>query len=151
MTSKVDGGTVDQEKFKRLISSGGGNTLDTLIADFEILEPPKRIANLKGEKIDLSFIPAIVSLKFIAFSKKHDVNKLEAMTGDDFDETIIDDILEIVASICEGSNPKVTKKWLFENLTLEDLLKFIHFVFEGIINLKNGDGSGGSGGGDTKN
>jgi hypothetical protein len=34
---------------------------------------------------------------------------------------------------------------------LEDLLKFIHFVFEGIINLKNGDGSGGSGGGDTKN
>lgn len=117
-----------------------------LLENFEILEPPKRTATLLGEVVDVSIIPTRVALKFIGFSKKHDVKKLEGMTENSFDESMIEDMMEIVATICQRSNPKITKNWLLDNIGITDLMKFIQFAFAGLSKVK-----GESGGEDGKN
>jgi hypothetical protein len=108
---------------------------DNLLTHFEILEPPTRTAILLGETIDLSKISARVSLNFIAFSKKHDVEQLENATEDTLDMSVIEDMLDIVALICQKSNQKITKDWLLDNLSITDIMKFVKFVFSGITQL----------------
>ncbi len=110
---------------------------DTLLNNFEILEPPKRTAKILGEEVDITIIPARIALKFISFSKKYDTQKLnlETTSGADIDEQMIEDIVEIVAMICQRSNKKITKEWLFDNLDITGLMNFIKFVFSGISKL----------------
>lgn len=119
---------------------------ENFLTNFEILEPPKRTATLLGEVVDLSMIPAIVSLKFIGFSKKYDVKKLEGMDEESFDPVMIEDMIELIAQICQKSNEKITKTWLMEKLSIQDLVKFIQFTFAGMTQLKSE-----AGGNDGKN
>lgn len=113
---------------------------EPLLANFEILEPPKREATVKGEKVDVTIIPARVALKFIAFSKKYDMDKLEKLgeeaTEDDFDDRMIEDIVEIVGLICQKSNKKVNKDWLLDNLDINELMAFTKYVFAGLTKNK---------------
>jgi hypothetical protein len=88
--------------------------------DFDVLAPPKRIAKLGGEEIDVSIVSTKVALKFMEFSKKHKMKKLEQVT----------EIIEIVALVCENSSKKITKDWLLANVDISILLKFVKFVFE---------------------
>jgi hypothetical protein len=113
-----------------------------ILNQFEILEPPKRTATLRGEVVDLSFIPARSTLKFVDFSKKYNVKKLEGITEGSFDPGMMEDILELVGTICQSSNPKITKDWLYDNLSIVDLVKFIQFVFAGMTRLKPEEGEG---------
>lgn len=121
---------------------------EDLLTNFEILEPPKRTAVLLGETVDISKIPARVSLKFIAFSKKHDIKKFENASEESLDMSVLEDILDIVGIICEKSNEKITKDWLLDNLSIADLMKFVKFVFSGITQLND---EGKAGGEDGKN
>lgn len=110
---------------------------EDLLTNFEILEPPKRTAVLLGETVDISKIPARVSLKFIAFSKKHDIKKFENASEESLDMSVLEDIIDIVGIICEKSNEKITKDWLLDNLSIADLMKFVKFVFSGITQLND--------------
>jgi len=121
---------------------------EDLLTNFEILEPPKRTAVLLGETVDISKIPARVSLKFIAFSKKHDIKKFENASEESLDMSVLEDIIDIVGIICEKSNEKITKDWLLDNLSIADLMKFVKFVFSGITQLND---EGKAGGEDGKN
>jgi len=118
---------------------------DVLLNHFEILEPSKRTASILGEEVDLTIIPARVALKFISFSKKHDAGKLETMGEDDFDDGMIEDIVEIIAMICQRSNKTITKDWLFDNLDIRGLLEFTKFVFAGLTQIQT-DNKGAAGG-----
>ena len=62
--------------------------------------------------------------------------------------SVLEDILDIVAQICQKSNPKVTKDWLLDNLAITDLMKFVKFVFAGMTQLSD---EGEAGGEDGKN
>jgi hypothetical protein len=113
---------------------------DGLLANFEIIEPPKREATVKGEKVDVTIIPARVALKFIKFSKKYDMDKLEKMDEEageeDIDDGMIEDIVEIVGMICQKSNKKLTKDWLLDNLDINELMAFTKYVFAGLTKSK---------------
>ena len=62
--------------------------------------------------------------------------------------SVLEDVLDIVALICQKSNPKIDKDWLLDNLSITDLIKFVNFVFTGITQLKD---EGETGGEDGKN
>lgn len=100
--------------------------------DFDILAPPKRTAKIGGELIDVTIVPAIAALKFIEFSKKYDVKKIEGMSVSSFDSGMIESVLEVVEIICQRSSKKITSDWLLKNVDITVLLKFIKYVFEGM-------------------
>lgn len=103
-----------------------------------------------GETVDITVIPARIALKFIGFSKKYDVKKLEGMDGESFDSGMIEDMLDIVGLISQKSNEKITKDWLMDNLSIPDLMQFIQFVFAGITQIKNDEESVGDDGKNLK-
>lgn len=115
---------------------------DDLLKDFDILAPPKRIARIGGEEIDVSIIPARVALQFIAFSKKHDVKGLEVATAESFDSSTLEDMIEIVAMLCKRSNSKITKDWLLDNVDIKVLMEFIQYTFSSIKQADKGAGEG---------
>jgi hypothetical protein len=152
----IGGALIEKNKLDAILNKGirrsakkmSEKTTEYLMNNFEILEPPKRTAVLLGETIELSKIPARVSLKFIAFSKKHDIKELENATEETLDMSVLEDVLDLVALICQKSNSKIDKEWLLDNLSITDLMKFVNFVFTGITQLKD---EGEAGGEDGKN
>lgn len=119
--------------------------VDKLTKSFQVLEPPKRIAMLLDQEVDITIIPARTALKFVQFSKKHKGEKLENMKEDELDEKMLEEIMDIIGSITVRSNKTVTKDWLFDNLPLTELVKFMTFVFEGMGGGKKdskGEGTG---------
>lgn len=106
------------------------------LTNFEILAPPKRTAVILGEEIDISLIPAKTSFGFIKFSQKYDVKKIEGMTEESFDPKMIEDMLDMMCQIWQESNPKITKDWLLSNLSIVDLMRFVQFVFAGMVKTR---------------
>jgi len=101
-----------------------------ILKDFDILAPPKRIAKLGGEEIDVSIISTRVALKFIEFSKKHKTENLTQATQTGvMEEGVLEDMLEIIALVCQKSSEKITKDWLLDNVDIGTLLQFVRFVF----------------------
>jgi hypothetical protein len=100
-----------------------------MLKDFDVLAPPTRKAKIGGEEIDISIIPARVALKFIAFSKKHDVTKFDGNTANNVDSSMLEDMMSIVADICKRSNPKITSDWLLDNNDIGVLMEFIQYIF----------------------
>ena len=100
--------------------------------DFDILAPDKRTAKIGGEIIDVTIVPAIAALKFINFSKKYDVKKIEGMSAGGVDSDMIESILEVVELICQKSSKKITSDWLLKNVDIKVLMKFIQYVFAGM-------------------
>lgn len=101
-----------------------------ILKDFDILAPPKRIAKLGGEEIDVSIISTRVALKFIEFSKKHKAEDLTQATQTGvMEDGVLEDMLEIIALVCQKSSEKITKNWLLDNVDIGTLLQFVKFVF----------------------
>ena len=118
---------------------------DDLLKDFDILAPPKRIARIGGEEIDVSFVPARVALQFIGFSKKYDVKTLETGTAGNFDPCMIEDMLGIIEGICKRSSEKITAEWLLNNVDISVLMQFIQYVFAGIKKTDTEESTGENG------
>lgn len=114
---------------------------DDLLRDFDILSPPKRIARIGGEEIDVTIVPARAALKFINFSKKYSAKSLESMDQDSFDPCIIDDILEVVELVCKRSSTKITRDWLLDNVDIKVLVEFVQYVFAGMKNVSSEESS----------
>jgi len=108
---------------------------DDLLKDFDILSPPRRIARIGGEEIDVTIVPARAALKFISFSKKYSAKSLESMDQDSIDPGIIDDILEVVELVCKRSSTKITRDWLLDNVDIKVLVEFVQYVFAGMKNV----------------
>lgn len=120
---------------------------DDFMKDFDILSPPKRIAKLGGEEIDVTIIPVRAALKFIDFSKKYSVESIQSMNPGTFDSSMFEAVLEVVELICKRSSPKITKDWLYDNVDIKVLMEFVQYLFAGINNI----GDDGTGAENTKN
>jgi hypothetical protein len=105
---------------------------ESVTKDFDILSPPKRNARIGGVIVDVSFIPAKIAFRFIQFSKTHKVDALTA-NPEDFDGSMLEDIVDIIALICQRSSAKITKDWLMENIDMGVLIEFMKFVFQPLI------------------
>jgi len=103
-----------------------------MLKDFDILSPPKRLAMIGGEEIDVTIVPARAALKFIDFSKKYNVESIQGMSADNFDSGMIESILEVIELICKRSSTKITKDWMLDNVDIKVLMEFVQYVFAGI-------------------
>ena len=112
-----------------------------LLKDFDILSPPKRIARIGGEEIDVTIVPARAALKFISYLKKYSVQSLESMGQDSFDPGMIDAILEVVELVCKRSSTKITRDWLLDNVDIKVLMEFVQYVFAGMKNVSSEESS----------
>ncbi len=96
---------------------------------FQVFIPEKKTAILLDQNVDVTIIPAKTAFKFVLFSKKHKgINLKNENTG--IDENLLDEILDIVEEITTRSNPVVTKDWLLTNLEIQDIVRFITFIFK---------------------
>jgi hypothetical protein len=101
------------------------------------LVPGKRVRTIAGKSVDVSLISARVSIMLM--------NKVKERTAKG--ETLsIEDSVEIVALICQKSNPEVTEDFLLDNTTLEELSEFIVWVLEPLNKTKSGVEEKNSGG-----
>lgn len=107
------------------------------IKDFDILAPPKRLARIGGEIVDVSFIPTRIAL--------------EIMSLGDFDETsfsaeIFDKVVDVTVKICQRSNPKITREWIIDNIEPMTLMKFLVYAVESLSSrVSAGNKAGGEG------
>lgn len=103
--------------------------------DFDILAPPKRIAKLGGYDIDVSIVSARVSLKFIQFSQKHSFNVENLQASQSMDVSALEDMIDIIAIICQRTAPEITKDYLLDNVDMATLIEFITFIFQPLNRL----------------
>ncbi|MDD4521683.1 MAG: hypothetical protein PHW84_01860 [Methanosarcina sp.] len=63
------------------------------------------------------------------------------------DPGMIEDVLEVVESVCKRSSKKITKDWLLDSVAFPVLMQFIEYVFESLSDSKNGESVGVEGAG----
>lgn len=90
------------------------------------------MAKLLNEEVDVTIVPARTALKFVQFSKKHKNLSLDKVNEDELDDTMLDEIMDIIGSITSRSNKKITKDWLYDNIPLTEMVRFMSFIFEGM-------------------
>lgn len=90
------------------------------ILNLNELIPNKRIVKLVDKEIDVTKIPAKVSLKILK-----NFDKLE----EDNDESL-DLVFDIVMDIIKPQNPDITLDWIMDNTDLIQLVAFIKFIIE---------------------
>jgi hypothetical protein len=113
--------------------------------DFDVLAPPRRVAKIGGEEIDVSLMSARVALEFVKFSGKYNFNSAKGLKTDDFKPEMLEDMIRIIAMICKKSSEKITADWLLDNIELPTLIEFMRFVFEPMTSRMKSLDIGGSG------
>jgi hypothetical protein len=97
--------------------------MSNITKDFDVIAPPQRIAKIGGEEVDVSIFPARATLKLMDLidtpEKQAD---LEAGKN-------IEALVEVVATACQKSNPKITKDFLLD-LDITVLVEFAEYVME---------------------
>jgi hypothetical protein len=113
------------------------------IKDFDVLAPPKRLAKIGGEIVDVSFIPTRIAL--------------EIMSLGDFEESsfsadVFDKVVDITVKICQRSNSKITREWILDNIEPMTLMKFLVYAVESLSSRISAANKGeGKGEGEGKN
>lgn len=98
-----------------------------IMKDFDTIAPPKRIARIGGEEVDVSVFSTRATLKLIEMTDSPE--KIRS-----FEEgKNIESFVEVVATACQHSNPKITADWLMDNVDMFTLVEFSKFVLEPII------------------
>lgn len=119
------------------------------IKDFDVLAPPKRLAKIGGEEVDISFIPTRIALEFMAFSD---------FKEEGFKPEMFQKIVDVTAKLCLRSNPKMTADWILDNVDPVTLMQFLVYsvksLTEGMkdrnVDIPGAEGAGGEAG-ETKN
>lgn len=88
------------------------------ILDLDNIIATTRIVKLAGKEIDVSKIPSRVTLEIAG---KSDV--LQSGSAESFPL-----MLDTIVSICKPSQPDITRDWLIDNTSLDQLLQLIEFV-----------------------
>ena len=113
--------------------------MNDILKDFDKLIPDKRIAKLANKEFDVSLISTRMALKQVIFR-----DNVLKMNG----ESAFKKAVEIVAEICgkpknESNNfwskllnlfrQRITAKWLINHTNYEQLMAFIDFVLEPLM------------------
>jgi hypothetical protein len=80
---------------------------------FEInsIIPDRRIFRVMGYEVDITRIPAKYTLEMM---------KLKS-SGDDSNPENITKMIDIIAGVCQISQPAITREWLLENLDFTEI------------------------------
>jgi len=96
--------------------------------DVDKLLPPARTFTLAGETVDVSMLPSKLVLELARNRAKFEQEGDEAF----------DLILDKVEQMCKRSNPVVTKEWLMEHSTIQQLMAVIEFVLAPLTEMVEG-------------
>ena len=101
------------------------------ILDLDKFVPPSRTLKLAGKTIDVSVIPAAVSLGLV--EKSGLLREMEKTQ----DPALIDEVINICIKIMRPSFPEVSKEWLLENCSLDQFQMLIAFVLEPLMSAQD--------------
>lgn len=90
------------------------------ILDLDKIITDQRIVRLSGEDIDVSKIPSRITLEL---AEKVDV--LQSGSADSFPI-----LMDMIVKICKPSKPEITRDWLVDNTSTEQLLALIEFALK---------------------
>ena len=94
------------------------NVIETL--DVDKILPPARTFTLAGETVDVSALPSKVVLEIIKSKTSFEKD------GD----AAFDMLISKTEEICQRTNKKITRAWLLENTTIQQLIAIIEFILE---------------------
>jgi len=100
------------------------------ICDLDEILLPKRIIKITGKvdkisrEIDVTEIPARVILELI--KRENDLKK----KMNDPDDNIFDWMLDMAIDICKPSFAEMSKDWIIENMSFDQLQRFLQFVLQ---------------------
>ena len=96
------------------------------IYNFDTLVSKPRIAQVGGEKMDVSIIPVAVTL---AMAERADRTKEEILKITEVDaKAEMLELFQLMSNVCIQSNPKITRDFLMEHLDPEKFVVFMKFV-----------------------
>jgi|SRR5690606_23579305 len=90
------------------------------ILDLDKLIPEQRIVRIAGEEIDVSKIPSRVTMEV---AQKADILR----SGSDESFPIM---IDMIVKILKQSKPDVTRDWIIDNTSMDQLIALIEFVLE---------------------
>ena len=96
------------------------------IYNFDTLVSKPRIAQIGGEKVDVSIIPVAVTL---AMAERDDRTKEEILkiTKADAKAEMLE-LFQLMSDVCVQNNPKMTRDFLMKNMNPEKFVVFMQFV-----------------------
>lgn len=117
-----------------------------LLKDFDAIAPPKRVAKIGGEEVDVSIFSTRATLKLIEYSQKYNFVDVDGINEKNFSPGQFEGMAEVVAVACQRTNKKITKDWLLDNTDPVTLLEFVKYVIGPVTErMKTLTGNKGSG------
>jgi len=96
------------------------------IYNFDTLVSKPRIAEIGGEKMDISIIPVAVTL---AMAERDDRTKEEILKITEADaKAEMLELFQLMSDVCISSNPKITRDFLMKHLNPEKFVVFMKLV-----------------------
>ncbi len=99
------------------------------IVDFDKIIPEKRIAKIAGKEVDVSIIPARITLEVAKFRDGWLKMSSEEQQKKSF---------EIVEKICKATNPDFDIEEVLDKTNFEQLTAFLDFVMEPLNRPREG-------------
>jgi hypothetical protein len=93
------------------------------ILDFDAMVPAPRQFRVAGRVIDVTRLPAQISLDFARFADG-------VQGGDLSNEDTLTRVFQLVSTACVLTDPEVTVPWLLEHTTFEQLMGIVDYVLE---------------------
>ena len=96
------------------------------IYNFDTLVSKPRIAQIGGEKVDISIIPVAVTL---AMAERADRSKEDILNITEADaKADMLELFQMMSNVCIQNNPKMTRDFLMEHLDAEKFVAFMKLV-----------------------
>jgi hypothetical protein len=150
---EIGGALIDSGVARKVLESGYPKK-EGLLKDFDAIAPPKRVAKIGGEEVDVSIFSTRATLKLIEYSQKYNFQDTECKPVENLSPGQFEDMAEVVAVACQRTNKKITKDWLLDNCDPVTLLEFVKYVIGPVterMKALNGGGNPSAGAGDQKN
>lgn len=93
------------------------------IRDFDAVSPERRQARIGGRVVDVTSIPARVTLEMARFKDDIDAGNLSQ-------KDLVERTFDIVGRITSVSDQEMTADWLLDNVDLNTSLDFINWILK---------------------
>ena len=88
------------------------------ILDLDKIIEDTRIVKLAGKEIDVSILPSRVTIELAA-----NQSKMKESDNESFHM-----LVDMVVKVCQPSDPTITRDWIIDNTSFQQLLKLIEFI-----------------------
>jgi len=98
------------------------------VLDLDAIYPEKKILKLGGKEIDLTIVPAGISMKVYNLTPL--ITKLEK---GEIEEEDYEKILAIIIEVLKNADDSITDEWVRKQINLERFQNMVSFIFGAIF------------------